>query len=55
VIIARAIAAGILAPVCLAIVVLTLGQAVRWQLNRRRLAAWEAAWKSAGPHWTGRS
>jgi len=54
VITARAVAAGILAPVCLAIVVLALGQAARWQLNRRRLAAWEAAWKSAAPHWTGR-
>ncbi len=54
VITARAVAAGILAPVCLAIVVLALGQAARWQLNRRWFAAWEAAWKSAAPRWTGR-
>jgi hypothetical protein len=54
VIAARAIAAGILAPVCLAVAVLALAHAARWQLNRRRLAAWETAWKSVGPFWTGR-
>jgi len=53
VIAAGVIAAGIVAPVCLAVVVLALAQAARWQLNRRRLAAWETAWKSADPHWTG--
>ena len=26
----------------------------RWLLNRRRLAGWEAAWRSVGPQWSGR-
>jgi hypothetical protein len=29
-------------------------QVTRRFLNRRRLAAWEAAWSSIGPRWTGR-
>jgi hypothetical protein len=27
----------------------------RWSLNRRRLAAWETEWRSAGPRWTTRA
>jgi hypothetical protein len=51
---ARAIAAGILAPAGLAIVVIALARAARWLLERRRLAAWEDAWTRTGPHWTRR-
>jgi hypothetical protein len=48
---AREIAAAILAPACLAIVVLALARAARWLLNRRRLADWEAAWTRADATW----
>jgi len=39
------------------IVAVTLKAALRliqWFLNWRRLAAWEAAWATTGPRWTGR-
>jgi hypothetical protein len=49
---ARVITAGMLALAGLAIVLLGVARAVRWLLDRRRLAAWEAAWNSAGPQWT---
>jgi len=42
----------VLAPLALAALLLLLGRAVRWLLNRRRLAAWEADWASIGPRWT---
>jgi len=51
---AREIAAAMLAPAGLALVLLGLARAVRWLLDRRRLAAWEAAWTSTGPQWTPR-
>jgi hypothetical protein len=38
----------------LAIVLLCLASAGRWVLDRRRLAAWEAAWATVGPQWTKR-
>ncbi len=43
------IAAGILAPAGLAVVMLALVWTLRRLLDRRRLAAWEAAWTSTGP------
>ena len=46
---ARMIAAGILAPAGLAVVMLALVWTLRRLLDRRRLAAWEAAWTSTGP------
>ena len=49
---ARELAAAILAPVCLAMVVLALARAARWLLNRRRLADWEAAWTRADATWS---
>jgi hypothetical protein len=52
VITARVIAAGTLALAALAVVLLGLALAARWLLDRRRLAAWEAAWTSTGPQWT---
>ena len=54
VITARVIAAGIVAVSGLAVVLLGVAQAARWLLDRRRLAAWEAAWTSFGPQWTRR-
>ncbi len=54
VITARVIAAGIVAVAGLAVVLLGVARAARWLLDRRRLAAWEAAWISIGPQWTRR-
>ena len=51
---AREIAAGTLAVAVLAAVLLGVARAARWLLDRRRLAAWEAAWTSVGPQWTRR-
>jgi hypothetical protein len=37
-------------------VVLTLaGAAVRWTLNKRRIADWDADWHATGPRWTTRA
>jgi hypothetical protein len=36
----------------LAVLLAALGLATRWVLNRRRLAAWEAAWRLTGPRWS---
>ena len=38
-----------LAVVALAAALITVGVAARWTLDRRRLAAWDAEWLSAGP------
>jgi hypothetical protein len=43
-----------LAVVALAAVLITVGAAARWALDRRRLAAWDAEWLSAGPRWSPR-
>ena len=51
---ARVIATGMLALAFLAVLVLGLAQAAWRLLDRRRLAAWEAAWSSTGPQWTQR-
>ncbi len=48
---ARAIAAGMLAVACLAIVVAGLARAARWLLDRQRLATWAAEWAATGPQW----
>jgi hypothetical protein len=48
----RVVGAEMLAPVALAVLLLLLAAAVRWLLNRRRLASWEAGWASIGPRWT---
>ena len=42
------------ATVALGIVLLWLAWAARWLVDRRRLAAWEAAWAAVGPQWTRR-
>jgi len=43
-----------LATAALGIVLLGLARAGRWVLDRRRLAAWEAAWAAVGPQWSWR-
>jgi hypothetical protein len=43
-----------LAVASLAIVLLLIGCLVRWALDRRRLAAWDADWLATGPRWSSR-
>lgn len=43
-----------LAVVALAAALITVGVAARWELDRRRLAAWDAEWLSTGPRWSPR-
>ena len=38
-----------LAVAALAVALITVGAVARWALDRRRLAAWDAEWLSAGP------
>ena len=46
---AREVTAAVVVTVTLGILVWCLAQAGRWVLDRRRLAAWEAAWAAVGP------
>ena len=48
----REIGAGILAPLALAVLLLGVARAVRWAMDRRRLAGWESGWALIGPRWT---
>ena len=41
--------------VLVALALLTVLRLIRRLLDRRRLAAWDAAWSTIGPHWTGRA
>lgn len=49
----RVITAAALASAALAIMLLTMALCLRWLLNRRRLAGWDAAWADFGPRWPG--
>jgi len=51
---ARDVAAAVVVTVTLGILALCLARAGRWVLDRRQLAAWEAAWAAVGPLWTKR-
>jgi hypothetical protein len=48
----RVIGAVTLALLGVAVVLFGLGRLVRWLMDRRRLAGWEANWASIGPRWT---
>jgi hypothetical protein len=48
----REIGAEVLAPLCLAVLLLCVGVVVRWLMNRRRLAGWETGWAFIGPRWS---
>jgi len=50
----REATAAVVAGATLAITLLCLAWAGRRVLDRRRLAAWEAAWAAVGPQWTRR-
>ena len=41
--------------VTLGVLLTVAGLVVRWRLDKRRMAAWEADWRAAGPHWTART
>jgi hypothetical protein len=47
-----AVAFAIVAPLVLGIVLLGAGITVRVRLARRRLTAWDAEWRVAGPQWS---
>jgi hypothetical protein len=47
-------AAALAAVVTLGVTLLCLACAVRWALDRRRLAKWETEWAAVGPPWTRR-
>jgi hypothetical protein len=48
----RVIGTEVVAPLALGLLLLSLAGVVRWVLNRRRLADWEASWARIGPRWT---
>jgi hypothetical protein len=48
----RAALAGALAVFGIASLLMAIGALVHRALDRRRLAAWDAEWDVAGPHWT---
>jgi hypothetical protein len=48
----RVIGTEMLAPPALAVLLLSVAWLVRWVMDRRRLAGWEAGWASIGPRWT---
>lgn len=49
----QALLAAAVAPLILAFVLVSVGMLVHQQLERRRLAAWEADWRATGPAWSG--
>jgi hypothetical protein len=48
----RVVTAAAMAVAALAVLLAVLTVIVRWVLDRRRLASWEAAWLSVGPQWS---
>lgn len=48
----REASAEVLAPLALTVLLLGLARLVRWVMDRRRLANWEADWDFTGPRWT---
>ena len=53
-VVARTVLAAAVAPIVLGIVLGFMAGVGRWVFDRRRLAGWDAAWASVGPHWTKR-
>ena len=51
---ARTVIGAAVAPIGLGIVLGFLAAVGRWVFERRRIAGWDAAWASVGPHWTKR-
>ena len=53
-VVARTVLAAAVVPIALGIVLGFVAGVGRWVFDRRRLARWDAAWASVGPHWTKR-
>jgi hypothetical protein len=51
----QAFFAGTLSAVALGMLLAVTGGLTRRALDKRRMAAWEAEWRAAGPHWTARA
>jgi hypothetical protein len=51
----RAVIAQVLAVTVLAVVLIIIGWAARWVLDRRRLAAWDAEWLTTERRWSSRN
>jgi hypothetical protein len=49
---ARILLAALFALASLAALLTVLAATAHWLLDRRRLAGWEAAWRSVGPQWS---
>jgi hypothetical protein len=49
----RVLVAALIALTALAALLACLARFGRWELDRRRLASWEAAWLSVAPQWSG--
>jgi hypothetical protein len=50
----RAVIAQVLAVTALAVMLIIIGWAARWGLDRRRLAAWDAEWLATERRWSSR-
>jgi hypothetical protein len=48
----RIVVAALFALAGLAVLLTILAALARWLLDRKRLAGWEAAWRSVGPRWS---
>lgn len=51
----RVFGAEVLAALTVAALLLSVARLVRWVMDRRRLAGWEADWAFTGPRWTKRT
>jgi hypothetical protein len=47
--------AGTFSVIALAVLLTITGMVTRWTLDKRRMAAWDAEWRGAGPRWTTRA
>jgi hypothetical protein len=47
--------AGVFGVIALATVLAIIGLLACRELNKRRMAAWDAEWRATGPHWTTRA
>jgi hypothetical protein len=47
----QAVLTGLLAVLCLAVLLTVSAFVIRRLLNRRRMAAWDAEWSATGPQW----
>ena len=48
----QTVLAGVLAVMCVAVLLWSAGLAVHLAANRRRMAAWDDEWRATGPKWS---